>query len=473
MEAFAQFLGDLNGYLWGNVLVYVLLGAGLYFTVRTGAIQIRLFGQGVREMVSGLRHRKPGDISPFQAFATGMASRVGVGNIAGVAIAISLGGPGAVFWMWVTALAGMASSVIECTLAQLYKERQPDGTYRGGPAFYIRRGLGNGPLAAIFAFSLVLAFGFAFNAIQSNTIAGICAQTYGWTPWAVGLVLVLMTAPIIAGGVRSVGVVAEFMVPVMAGLYLLITFFVLVKNWSEVPAVLVLIVKSAFGFGPAAAGFAGYTLAQGMTMGVRRSLFSNEAGMGSAPNAAATAETDHPATQGFLQMFGVFIDTIVVCSCTAFLILISDVFVPGQKVEGVTLTQNALSSQIGGWSSHLLAVMIFFFAFSSLIGNYAYAEGNVTFLKKGRAALIVFRMLVLGMVFLGAVAKVEFVWQFGDLSQALMVGINMVAILGLSGTALAVLRDFEKQRRTGAARPVFRRVNLPGVQGLLAEDVWK
>jgi AGCS family alanine or glycine:cation symporter len=472
MEAFAQFLGGLNGFLWGNVLVYLLLGAGLYFTVRTRAIQVRLFWQGVREMVSGVAHRKPGDISPFQAFATGMASRVGVGNIAGVAIAISLGGPGAVFWMWVTALAGMASSVVECTLAQLYKERQPDGTFRGGPAYYIRRGLGNGPLAALFALSLLLAFGFAFNAIQSNTIASICGQTYGWASWVVGLALVLMTAPIIGGGVRSVGVVAEFMVPVMAALYLLATLFVLAKNWSEVPAVLTLIVQSAFGFGPAAAGFAGYTLAQGMTMGVRRSLFSNEAGMGSAPNAAATAGTDHPATQGFLQMFGVFVDTIIVCSCTAFLILLSGAFVPGQEAEGVTLTQNALSSELGAWSGHFLAVMIFFFAFSSIIGNYAYAEGNVTFLKKGRFAVIVFRVLVLGMVFLGAVAKVELVWQFGDLSQALMVVINLVAILALSGTAVAVLKDFEKQRRSGAKRPVFARDRLPAVQGILADEVW-
>jgi len=469
MGTFNAFLETVNSYLWGNALAYLLLGAGMYFTVRTGAVQLRFFWQGVREMLGGMRHQTPGSISPFQAFATGMASRVGVGNIAGVAIAISLGGPGAVFWMWMTALVGMASSVVECTLAQVYKERQPDGTYRGGPAYYIRRGLGNGPLALAFAVAVLLAFGFAFNAIQSNTIASVLEQSYGWKPWAVGIVLVLISAPILGGGVRKVGLVAEFIVPVMAGFYFLLTLYVMGKNWMEIPGVLGLIVQSAFGFGPAVAGFAGYTVGQGMMMGVRRGLFSNEAGMGSAPNAAAMAETRHPATQGFLQMFGVFIDTILVCSCTAFLILLSGVFVPGQEVEGVRLTQNALQSEIGPWSRHFLALAIFFFAYSSIIGNYAYAEGNVTYLKNGRLPVRIFRLLVLGMVYLGAVAKVNLVWQLGDLSQALMVGINLIALLGLSKTALAVVQDFTAQRRAGVHLPVFNPKNVPGLQGTLSE----
>jgi len=473
MEGINEFLDAVNTRVWGSVLVYLLLGAGLYFTVRTRAIQVRYFWQGIREMLGGMRHRKPGDISPFQAFSTGMASRVGVGNIAGVAIAISLGGPGAVFWMWVTALVGMASSVVECTLAQLYKERQPDGTYRGGPAYYIRRGMGNRPLALAFALSLLLAFGFAFNAIQSNTIASVLENSYGWKPWVVGGVLVAISAPILGGGVRQVGRVAEYMVPVMAGFYLLLTLYVMAIRWTEIPGVLGLIVKSAFGFGPAAAGFAGYTLAQGLTMGVRRSLFSNEAGMGSAPNAAAMAETEHPATQGFLQMFGVFVDTIVVCSCTAFLILLSGVFVPGQEVEGIRLTQNALLAEVGPWSRHFLALAIFFFAYSSIIGNYAYAEGNVTFLHSGRLVVWIFRLLVLGMVYLGAIAKVELVWQLGDLSQALMVAINLVAILSLSGTAVAVLKDFESQRRSGIPTPGFRWHQVPHIPGQPSREVWE
>lgn len=472
MKHLNDYLGAINGWLWGNTLAYLLLAAGLYFTMRTGVIQVRYFWQGVREMIGGTRRRKPGDISPFQAFATGMASRVGVGNIAGVAIAISLGGPGAVFWMWVTALVGMASAVVECTLAQVYKVRQPDGTCRGGPAYYIRMGLGNRPLALAFSVSLLLAFGFAFNAIQSNTIADVLKQSYGWQPWVIGVALVLISAPVLGGGVRKVGVVAELMVPVMAAFYFLLTLFVLVKNAAEIPGMFLLIVQSAFGFGPAVSGFAGYTLVLGLQMGVRRSLFSNEAGMGSAPNAAAMAETDHPATQGFLQMFGVFIDTIIVCSCTAFLILLSGVFVPGQEVEGLRLTREALQAEVGLWSRHFLAIAIFLFAYSSIIGNYAYAEGNVTFLTKKRFSVVIFRLLVLGAVYLGAVTKVELVWQMGDLSLALMITLNVVALLGLTGTALVVLRNFESQRRQGVRRPIFFRREGDGIRGTTAEGVW-
>lgn len=472
MDTLNHKLNELNGFVWGSVLVYLLLGVGLYFTIRTRAIQLRLFRQGIREMLAGFKHRNPGDISPFQAFATGMASRVGTGNIAGVAIAISLGGPGAVFWMWMTALLGMASSVIECTLAQVYKERHLEGTFRGGPAYYIRAGLGQRWLAVAFAISLLLAFGFVFNAIQSNAIATILQQTYGVEPWVVGLILVAVTAPIIWGGIREVAVVSEYMVPIMAIAYFGLTLMVMAKNWTEIPGVFQLIVQSAFGFGPAVAGFAGYTIAQGMMMGVRRGLFSNEAGMGSAPNAAAVANTDHPATQGLLQMFGVFVDTIVICSCTAFLILLSDAFTPGQAVEGVLLTQNALAGELGPWSRHFLAVAILFFAFSSVIGNYAYAEGNVDFLGKKRGVLILFRCLVLGMVYFGAVAKVDLVWQMGDLSQALMVVINLVAILLLSGVAFKVLRDYESQLRSGTTRPTFSRDRIPSLTEKLADDVW-
>ena len=473
MDSFNRLLEAFNGVVWGYALVYLLFGVGLYFTIRTGFAQLRLLPQGVREMLAGLRRRNPGDITPFQAFATGMASRVGMGNIAGVAVAISLGGPGAVFWMWMTAIFGMASSIIECTLAQVYKRRHPDGSFRGGPAYYIEQGLGSRGLALAFALSLLLAFGLVFNAIQSNAIATAMQETYNVSNWLVGVGLVVLTAPIIWGGIRKVGIVSEYMVPVMAAFYFALTLVVLVKNWTEIPAVFTLIVKSAFGFGPAAAGFAGYSIAQGMMMGVRRGLFSNEAGMGSAPNAAAAANTDHPVTQGLLQMFGVFIDTIVVCSCTAFVILLSDAFIPGQAVEGVRLTQNALAGEVGTWSKHFLAIAIFFFAFSSIIGNYAYAEGNVDFLGKSRFAVLGFRLLVLGMVYFGAVAKVDLVWQMGDVSQALMVGINLFAIAMLSGVAFKVLRDYEEQLRTGKGRPVFN-PNRLGIHGReLNLDAWQ
>lgn len=465
-------LDNLNAILWGYLLVYLLIGTGLFFTIRTRFVQVRLFWRGVKEMLAGFRGRGSGSISPFQAFATGMASRVGTGNILGVAMAISIGGPGAVFWMWVTALVGMSSTVIECTLAQVFKESAPNGGFRGGPAYYIQKGLGRHGLAVAFAVSLLVAFGFVFNAIQSNSISSSLEQTYSVPAWLSGLFLVALTAPIIFGGARKVGIVAEFMVPVMAGFYLLLAGGIVVSRWSEVPAVISLIVQSAFGFGPAAAGFAGYTLAQGMTLGTQRGLFSNEAGMGSAPNAAASATTDHPVTQGLLQMFGVFVDTILVCSATAFMILLSGVFVPGQKIGAAALTQAALAGEVGAWSSHFLALAIFLFAFSSIIGNYAYAEANVSFLRDRPRAVAGFRMLVLCMVYFGAVAKVELVWKMGDLSQAAMALINLTAILALSGVAFRVLRDYERQMGAGCGRPSFSRDLLPEFSGTLPEDVW-
>lgn len=465
-------LDQLNGILWGYLLIYLLVGAGLYFTIRTRFVQVRLFWRGVGEMLAGFRSRGAGTISPFQAFATGMASRVGTGNILGVAMAISIGGPGAVFWMWVTALVGMSSTVIECTLAQVFKESAPNGGFRGGPAFYIQKGLRQHAMAVAFAVSLLAAFGFVFNAIQSNSIASSLEQTYAVPNWLCGVVLVALTAPIIFGGARKVGIVAEFLVPIMAGFYLLLAGWVVVSRFAEVPALISLIVQSAFGFGPAAAGFAGYTLAQAMTLGTQRGLFSNEAGMGSAPNAAASATTDHPVTQGLLQMFGVFVDTILVCSATAFMILLSGVFVPGQKLGGAALTQAALANEVGIWSSHFLAVAIFLFAFSSIIGNYAYAEANVSFLRDRPRAVTVFRVLVLAMVFFGAIAKVELVWKMGDLSQAAMALINLTAILALSGVAVRVLRDYERQLASGSRRPVFTRDVLPEFGESLPNDVW-
>lgn len=471
-DSVLSFLDSFNAVVGGYVLVFVLLGAGFYFTLRSRFAQIRLFRLSIGEMAAGIRHRRPGDISPFQAFATGMASRVGMGNIAGVAIAIKLGGPGAVFWMWMTAMLGMASSLVECTLAQVYKERHPDGTYRGGPAYYIRRGLGWPKLALLFVFSLLLAFGLVFNSMQSNAIAGIVKETYGVEPWVVGVALVLLAAPIIWGGIRKVGVVSELMVPFMAGGYLLLTVVVLCKNLPAIPGVFALIVKSAFGVGPAAAGLTGYAVSQAMIMGVRRGLFSNEAGMGSAPNAAAAASATHPVNQALMQMLGVFIDTIIICSCTAFLILLSGIDWQTSGAEGVALTARALASQVGGWANHFLTLAIFFFAFSSIIGNYAYAEGNVDYLSKRPWLMVVFRLMVLGMVYFGAVAKVDLVWQLGDVSQAFMTLINVVAIVLLSGVAFKVLKDYERQTGKGCRKVGFDRDVLGGEAGNLAEGVW-
>ncbi len=471
-DSLLSFLDSFNQVVGGYVLVFILLGAGFYFTIRSRCVQLRLFRRSVVEMLAGIRHRKPGDISPFQAFATGMASRVGMGNIAGVAIAIKLGGPGAVFWMWMTALLGMASSLIECTLAQVYKEPHPDGTFRGGPAYYIRKGLGQSWLALIFVFSLLLAFGLIFNAMQSNAIAGMLKEAYQLDPVWVGVGLVVLTGPIIWGGIRKVGMVSEWMVPVMAGGYILLTAYVLVRNFSAIPEVLLLIVKSAFGFGPAAAGLTGYAVAQAVIMGVRRGLFSNEAGMGSAPNAAAAASATHPVNQALMQMLGVFVDTIIICTCTALLILLSGYDWRAGEAAGVAITARALATQVGGWSIHFLAWAVFFFAFSSIIGNYAYAEGNVDFLSKRPWLMTVFRLMVLGMVYFGAVAKVDLVWQLGDISQALMTIINVVAILLLSGIAFRTLKDYERQVALGKEKVHFDRNVLGEDANTLSEGVW-
>ncbi|WP_026870470.1 alanine/glycine:cation symporter family protein [Inquilinus limosus] len=464
-----------NDIVWGHVLIYLLIATGLFFTLRSGFIQFRLFGPSLATMLGSRRHRSPGDISPFQAFATGLASRVGTGNIAGVAIAITAGGPGAVFWMWATALLGMSSAFAESTLAQLFKVNHRDDTFRGGPAYYIERGLGQRWLGIVFALLLILTFGLVFNAVQANSIVAAIAGAAGdgaVSPEWIGLVLVVITAPIIFGGVRSVARVAELMVPVMAGLYLLMALYITVANIGVLPEVVATIFKSAFGLQQAAGGFAGYAVSQAMMQGIRRGLFSNEAGMGSAPNAAATATTRHPATQGLMQMLGVFIDTIIVCSCTAAIILLSGVYQPGNGMGGVQLTQAAIVSQVGDWGSVFLAVAMFLFAYSSIIGNYAYAEGNVEFIRNSRPVLLVFRLAVLAMVFFGSVQEVKLVWNMADLSMGLMAIVNLVAILLLSRWVFVLAKDYRGQLRLGAAEPVFDRKSYPELDRRLPRDVW-
>ncbi|KZE33856.1 AGCS family alanine or glycine:cation symporter [Crenobacter luteus] len=471
MEFLHEFVNWANGLLWGNVLIYLLIGAGLYFTARTGLAQLRLLPQGFRQMMGGRAHQSARDISPFQAFATGLASRVGTGNIAGVAIAIAVGGPGAVFWMWMTALLGMASAFAESTLAQLFKVSHGDNTFRGGPAYYIQQGLGQRWLGVAFALCLILAFGLVFNAVQANSIAAATEGAWGWDKTAVGVALVILSAPIIFGGVRSVARVAEWMVPVMALMYIALTVYIVAVHLTDLPGVIALIVRSAFGLEQAAGGAAGYAVSQAMMLGIKRGLFSNEAGMGSAPNAAATATTRHPATQGVLQMFGVFVDTIVICTCTAAIILLSDVH--GTGLSGVQLTQKAIESQVGGWGGEFLAVAMFLFAYSSIIGNYAYAEGNVEFIKKHPTVLLVFRLMVLGMVFFGSVGSLPLVWDMADLSMGLMALINLAAIVLLSKYVFIVQKDFERQLKAGVKEPVFDVKAYPELLAKLKPGAWK
>ena len=469
-ESLHQLVQKINDPMWTG-LVYVLLGAGLFFTVATGFVQFRLLGRSIKEMLGG---RKQGDdphgITPFQAFVTGLASRVGVGNIAGVAIAISSGGPGAVFWMWITALIGMSSAFVESSLAQLFKIRDYDNHhFRGGPAYYITQGLGQKWLGIVFALSLIFCFGFVYEAVQTNTIAVTAKAAWGWDEHAVGVALVIMTAPIIFGGIRRVSRFAEMLVPLMATLYLLMALYIIITNISLIPHVFGQIFSSAFKFEAAGGGLLGGLISQTMMIGIKRGLYSNEAGQGSAPNAAAAAEVKHPVSQGMIQMLGVFVDTIIVCSCTAFIILVYQQ--PYGDLSGAELTQAAIVSQVGAWGADFLAIILFMFAFSTVIGNYAYAESNVQFIKNHWLLTALFRMMVLGWVYFGAVANVPLVWDMADMAMGTMAWINLVAILLLSPLAFLLLKDYTSKLKMGKD-PVFKLSEHPGLKRKIKSDIW-
>ncbi|MGM8886698.1 alanine/glycine:cation symporter family protein [Psychrobacter sp. 1U2] len=439
---------------WYGLLMFVLIGAGLYFTVVTRFMQFRHFGHMWKLLWVSNQGRKDGGISSFEALMTSLAARVGTGNLAGVAIAIYLGGPGAIFWMWMTAIVGMSTSFIESTLAQAYKVPHTDNVYRGGPAYYIEKGLGKRWMAVFFSVCLLVAFGLAFNGVQSNTIAQATNEAFGIPTWMTGLILVVLVAPVVFGGLRSVARIAGKIVPIMAILYILLALFIIITNFSQFPAAIALIVKSAFGFEQAVGGVLGYGIAQAIINGVKRGLFSNEAGMGSAPNAAATAKTNpnHPAVQGFMQMLGVFMDTLVICTATASIIILSGVVDPNVEQEGIQLTQLALSQYVGDYGVIFVAVAIFFFSFTSIIANYSYGESNLEFIsgsKNAKVMIMVFRFMVLAMVFVGAIASLPAIWNFADLSMGLMALTNLIAIMFLSPVALRILRDYERQIKAG------------------------
>ena len=464
----------INNILWGSVLIYLLIGTGIFFTIRTGFIQFRHFGH----MFSVLKNSNKTDssgISSFQALCTSLAARVGTGNLTGVAIAITAGGPGAVFWMWVVAVIGMATSFIESTLAQLYKTKDDQGNYRGGPAYYMEKGLGMRWMGVLFSIFLIIAFGLVFNAVQSNSIAQATAVAFGVKPLYAGIALVLLSGAIIFGGLRSIAKTAELIVPFMAIAYLALAFWVVGHNLSRMPEVLLLIFKSAFGLQEAAAGAVGYGIAQAMTQGIQRGLFSNEAGMGSAPNAAASAAPypPHPASQGYVQMFGVFVDTLVICSATAAIILSSGALDHALgTISGIELTQRALASSVGGWGSIFIATAIFFFGFTSIIANYSYAESNLVFLEHNHpAGLMLFRCCTLGMVMFGTLAELPLVWKMADLSMAMMTITNLIAILLLSGVALKLAKDYNHQRSIGRL-PTFDISQYPEIQQQVEPGIW-
>ena len=463
----------LNTLFWNYLLIYGLLGVGVFFTWRLGFLQVRHIGAFFTSILHARSDDKAG-ISPLQALATSLASRIGTGNLAGVAVALYLGGPGAIFWMWIVALVGMATGYAEAVLAQLYKVRDPNGQYRGGPAYYIANGLGQRWLGAVFAVALVLTFGLAFNAVQSSSIAQATQKAAGLAPAATGAILVLIAGVVIFGGIRAIARFAEIVVPFMAGLYLLVALLVLILNAAEVPAMLALILRSAFGLEQAVGGAVGYGIGQALLNGIKRGLFSNEAGMGSAPNIAATAtpQPHHPATQGFVQGLGPFIDTILICTATAVMILLSGVYQPGSGLTGIELTQSALSEHLGPAGVWFIAIAIWFFALTSIVANYAYAENSIFFLRlDGYGGLLALRLGCLGMVFWGSVASLDRVWNTADAAMGLMAVINLIGIVALSGVVRRVTLDYLAQRRS-TATPVFDIAAHPEIARGVDAEIW-
>ena len=451
---------SVNDFVWTYILIILLVGCGLYFTWRTRFVQLRMVGEMVRLIAEpSVKTGPKKHISAFQAFAVSVATRVGTGNLAGVATAIAMGGPGAVFWMWLIALIGGATAFIESTLAQLYK-RHGDDSYKGGPAYYIKYGLGRKWMAALFAVLITLTFGLSYNSVQSNTICSAMHQAFGWNEIVVGAIISVVSLVIAFGGIQRIARVSAVIVPLMAVGYFILALVIVLMNYQLVPHVFKVIVTEAFGLGQFTGGLLGITV----MYGIKRGLFSNEAGEGSAPNVAATASVSHPVKQGLVQALGVFTDTFLVCSCTAFIILISGVYSSG--ANGIALTQEAMQSQIGHWGKVFIAIAIFFFAFSSIIGNYYYGETNIQFLTRKRWALVVFRLFSGGvMVMLGALASLNFVWSLGDICMAMLTACNLAAIIPLSKYAFKLLKNYQDQKRNGIASPTFKRDMLPDLKG--------
>lgn len=456
-------VGVINDFLWSYVLIIMLLGLGLWFTLRTKFVQIRCLPEMFRLMTEGAGAKpRSGHISTFQAFCVSTASRVGVGNIAGIAIAVATGGPGAVFWMWVIATIGAASGFVESTLAQIYKVPRKGGGFIGGPAYYIGNVLKSPFFASVFAVLFSVTYGLIFNSVQANTISLSIQTSFGVDTNVTGMVIAALTALVIFGGLTRIARVVGFMVPIMAGAYILVALVVTVMNISMVPEVLATIVRCAFDF-DAVLG-AGFGVA--LMTGIKRGLFSNEAGMGAVPNAAATADATHPAKQGLVQALGVYFDTLFVCTASAMLVLLTPGWADSGKT-GIELIQQTLTGQLGGWTNTFMSVTVLFFAFSSIIGNYFYGEINMDFISRHPAALWIFRFFVVAMVYLGSVASLGLVWNLADLFMALMAIVNLVAISLLAKYAFAALDDYISQKKSGIINPEFDPKVLPSQHGVV------
>ncbi|ENK0839915.1 alanine/glycine:cation symporter family protein [Clostridium sporogenes] len=465
MNFLENFISVLNNYLWSYILIALLITLGLFFSFKSKFVQIRYFKEMFRLLGEGAsksgreKHKGKKGVSSFQAFCISTASRVGTGNLAGVAIAIASGGPGAVFWMWLIALIGGASSFVESTLAQIYKVEDEHG-FRGGPAYYMEKALNKKWMGIIFSILITISYGLVFNSVQANTISLAFKQAFGVNTLIIGLILAVLTSLIIFGGVKRIARVTEIIVPIMAITYVIVALFVIFRNIGSIPSIFSLIIENAFGIKQVVGG----GLGAAVLMGIKRGLFSNEAGMGSAPNAAATANVTHPAKQGLIQTLGVFTDTILICSATSFIVLISGSYLKSD-LTGIQLTQTALSSQVGSWGNTFIAICIFLFAFSSVIGNYYYGETNIEFLKGSKTSLFLYRICVIGMVIFGSIAKIQIVWDMADLFMGFMAIINLIAITMLSKIAFAALKDYDRQKKQGI-EPVFYADSIEGLNNI-------
>jgi len=473
-----ELITQINDAVWGYVLIAALVGCGVWFTIKTRFVQFRMVGEMIRLLTDSAvdtvgdqvknqgAEGKRKHISSFQAFAVSVATRVGTGNLAGVASAIAIGGPGAVFWMWIIALIGSATAFVESTLAQLFKQKHKD-SFIGGPAYYIQRGLHQRWMAVTFAVLITLQFGLSNNSVQANTICGAMNEAFGWNPAWVGAGLAAIGLFIVFGGIQRIAHVSAVLVPVMAIGYVLVAIVVVVTNIELIPHVFKVIITDAFGIHQVTGGSVGAMI----MIGVKRGLFSNEAGEGSAPNVAATAAVSHPVKQGLIQALGVFTDTLLVCSCTAFIILISGLYqVPG--LNGIALTQSALQSEVGAVGPIFVAIAIFMFAFSSIIGNYYYGEANIRFITSNGQVMTVYRICSAGvMVIFGAVASFELVWNIIDFFMAFLTACNLIAIVLLGRYVFRLLDDYRQQKRAGIKEPTFHRSQFPELENEL--ECWE
>ncbi len=466
LEFMNHVLEVTNDFLSGKVLIVLIVGLGGYFTIRSRFVQFRHFLHMFAVFRDSLRSSS-GQLSSFQALMLSLAGRVGAGNIAGVGLAVTLGGPGAVFWMWVTALVGMSSSFIECSLAQLYKRKDSEGQYRGGPSYYIQYGLGKRWLGKVMAVLLLITFGFAFNGLQSHAVTDSLNGAFGIDHKITGICLAILLGLGFIGGIKRIAAISDLLVPVKTLIYIAVTVYVIALQIEHVPGMLMTIVKSAFGLDPVFGGLIGSAI----VMGVKRGVFANEAGLGSAPNVAAVAQVEHPVAQGVVQAFSVFLDTFVICTCTALLILLSGIYDVGYSGNGIVLAQNSLAAVVGDWGRIFISVALALFVFTSILYNYYLGENSLRFLFGEKVkAIVAYRVLVLVLILWGSMVNLNTVFAFADITMTLLAFVNLIALAMLFKVAMRVLRDYDDQRKAGIKTPVFDSSKFPDLD--LDRNAW-